>query len=76
MSSPPASFAAPVTVAQIPVSLAQTRREAVDSAHLEEIERLMNGGRHVDHSGDFTLFVVIPMVILLSIVVLGRRLMS
>ena len=56
--------------------LAEIGQNVAESAHLEEIERLRNGGRRDDHSSDFTLFVVIPMVILLSIVVLGRRLMS
>jgi len=55
------------------VFLAQS---SVEYAHIKEIERLRNGGRHEDHSGDFALFVVLPLCILLGIVVLGRRMMS
>ena len=77
MPSPPHTLpvaswqAAPGTV-----FLAQTDQSSVEYTHIKEIERLRNGGNHEDHSGDFALFVVLPLCILLGIVVLGRRMMS
>lgn len=53
--------------------LAQTRQSVIDVAHQEEMERLSHGGKHVDHSSDFTIYVLLPLVVFLSVIIVGRR---
>ena len=75
-SMSPSPHTLPIASWQDAPCLVFLAQSAVESAHIKEIERLRNGGRHDDHSGDFALFVVLPLCILLGIVVLGRRMMS
>ena len=53
--------------------LAQTRQSVIDIAHQEEIQRLSQGGKHVDHSSDFTVYVLLPIVVCLGVILVGRR---
>jgi hypothetical protein len=53
--------------------LAQTRQSVIDVAHQEEMERLSHGGKHVDHSSDFTVYVLLPIVVCLGVILVGRR---
>jgi hypothetical protein len=53
--------------------LAQTRQSVIDVAHQEEIQRLSQGGKHLDHSSDFTIYVLLPLVVFLGVIIVGRR---
>lgn len=76
LSMSPCPYTSPVAFYQAAPSSVFLAQSSVEYAHIKEIERLRNGGRHEDHSGDFALYVVLPLCILLGIVVLGRRMMS
>jgi hypothetical protein len=70
--SPPTS----VTLVFPPALAQQTASEMIELSRISEIERLQNRGRHRGGSGDFTLYVLTPMAILLCLIILGRRLLS
>ena len=53
--------------------LAQTAQSVIDVAHQEEIQRLSQGGKHLDHSSDFTIYVLLPLVVFLGVIIVGRR---
>ncbi len=55
---------------------AQTTGEMIDATHLQEIERLRNGGTREEGAGDFVIYVITPLAILLCLILLGRRIMS
>ena len=57
-------------------SLAFASQELVDASRQSEIERLRNGGEHADHTEDFTFYVILPLLLLLGLTVLGRRIIS
>ena len=57
-------------------SLAFASQELVDVSHQREIERLRNGGEHAGNSEDFTFYVILPLLLLLGLTVLGRRIIS
>lgn len=65
-----------VTLALPPALAQQTVSEMIEISRITEIERLQNGGRQQGGSGDFTLYVLTPMAILLCLIMLGRRLLS
>ncbi|GEP42032.1 hypothetical protein [Brevifollis gellanilyticus] len=48
----------------------------IDATHLNEIERLRNGGAQQDGVGDFVIYVITPLAVLLCLILLGRRIMS
>lgn len=56
--------------------LAQTSQEMIDATHLNEMERLRNGGTREDGAGDFVIYVITPLAVLLCLILLGRRIMS
>lgn len=72
--SPPFENSAVSQIKTLPgFMLAQTRQSVIDVAHQEEMERLSHGGKHVDHSSDFTIYVLLPLVVFLSVIIVGRR---
>jgi hypothetical protein len=58
------------------ILIAQTSQEIVDATHLEEMQRLDNGGKHPEPFSDFVAFVLLPMVLCLAVIFIGRRLSS
>ena len=46
------------------------------SAAAELVERLRNGGARQDGAGDFVIYVITPLAILLCLILLGRRIVS
>lgn len=76
MSSPPTISAAYQRMAFSGLLLAQTQQEMLDASHQEEMARLLRSGSHSDRSSDFTVFVVLPVVVCLGLIVLGRRFFS
>ena len=75
MSAPPKTHAGFYLTANFTPLLAQTSDEVIELARVSEIKRLSNGGEHIDRSADFTLFVMVPIIVLLGIVVICRRMM-
>lgn len=76
MSSPP-TISSAYQMAVFPGLLfAQTQQEMLDATQKEEMERLLRSGGQSDRSSDFTVFVVLPVVVCLGLIVLGRRFFS
>lgn len=75
MSFPPTISAAQLDAAFPILLLAQTQQELIDTAQQREMERLLNGGKHIDHSADFTTFVILPFVFCLGLIVILRRML-
>jgi hypothetical protein len=75
MSSPLATITA-WKMADYPCPLiAQTSQKIIEATHLQEMQRLNNGGRRPEPFSDFIAFVVLPMVLCLGIIFIGRRLL-
>ncbi|MES2593888.1 MAG: hypothetical protein V4662_01050 [Verrucomicrobiota bacterium] len=56
--------------------VAQMSQEMIDVSHQNEIERLRDGGVRQDGAGDFVIYVITPLAIVLCLVLLGRRILS
>jgi len=57
-------------------TLAYASQEYIDQAQQHEMERLRHGGEHHNTSEDFTFFVILPLLILVGLIVFGRRVIS
>ncbi len=57
-------------------SLAFASQDVVDETHQREIERLRNGGEHSNPNEDFTFYVILPLLVLVGLMIVGRRIIS
>ncbi len=73
MSSQSLINAAPQASAFPGLMLAQSRQGIVDGAQQEKMERLSHNGGRANHSSDFTVYVLIPLVVCLGVILIGRR---
>jgi hypothetical protein len=73
MSSPPTNSPAYHTPAFPCLLLAQSQQEILDVSQQQEMASLLRSGSHADRSSDFTVYVVLPVVVCLGLIVLGRR---
>ena len=76
MSAPPTTETAWKKAAFPKILIAQTSQEIVDATHLEEMQRLDNGGKHPEPFSDFVAFVLLPIFLCLAVIFIGRRLSS
>lgn len=76
MSSQPTSPA--LTWSRIPAfpALTLASQEFIDQAQQHEMARLRNGGDHPSQTEDFTFYVLLPLLLLLGLMVVGRRFIS
>lgn len=57
-------------------SLAFASQELIDQAQRHEMERLRHGGEHGNPNEDFTFYLILPLLILVGLIVVGRRIIS
>lgn len=57
-------------------SLAFASQDFIDQAQQHEMERLRHGGDHPNQTEDFTFYVLLPLLLLLGLMVIGRRIIS
>jgi hypothetical protein len=76
MSAPTTTETAWKMVAFPKILIAQTSQEILDAMHLEEMQRLDNGGKYPEPFSDFMAYVLLPMFLCLAVIFIGRRLSS
>jgi hypothetical protein len=74
----PRSTSCPPAWAKIPdfSGLALASQELIDQAQRHEMERLRHGGEHGNPNEDFTFYLILPLLILVGLIVVGRRIIS
>lgn len=56
--------------------LALTSQGFIDQAQQREMTRLQSGGDQHHQTEDFTFYVLVPLLLLLGLMVVGRRIIS
>lgn len=77
MTAPPTASAVPhyFTAFSASLALTQSSQQQIDDTAQQEMARLLNGGTRTDHSSDFILYVVLPLMICIGFIMLLRRMM-
>lgn len=56
--------------------MAYASQEYINQAQQHEMNRLRHGGEHQNTSEDFTFYVILPLLVLVGLIVFGRRVIS